>query len=293
MRDHISNDDTIISIGQMAEMFGISKRMLRLYHEMELLVPQYVDDSNGYRYYTTSQFPKLEMIIQMKSLGLSLKRIKIMLNTRDLSMLEALINEQIDDLEQKIMEYTLSRDSLTKHLKSYKHLRNPPELDSIFIEFIPKRSALLFNIEEYDFLTAYPDDSPWEKALQQIKSILMESSISLAYFQQVHCMISQESLLQGKYLCDGACILTDEIKHNLPQDTVQAGTYVCMYRRYIAKDNRSESEALGKLLQYIHDNSYQIVGPYIGEIVAQMSAFDYDDHNILVKLQIPVKIIDK
>lgn len=57
-----------------------------------------------------------------------------------------------------------------------------------------------------------------------------------------------------------------------------------------ALDSRYEAIGLEKLLQFIDDNHYQIVGPYLGEVVAQMSIFDYRNNNILVKLQIPVKI---
>ncbi len=57
-----------------------------------------------------------------------------------------------------------------------------------------------------------------------------------------------------------------------------------------ALDSRYEAIGLEKLLQFIDDNHYQIVGPYLGEVVAQMPIFDYRNNNILVKLQIPVKI---
>lgn len=55
-------------------------------------------------------------------------------------------------------------------------------------------------------------------------------------------------------------------------------------------DGRSEATGLEKLLQFIKENHYQIAGPYVGEVVAKMSIFDYSNNSILVKLQIPVKI---
>ena len=79
---------------------------------MGLLIPQSVGNSNNYRYYSVSQFQRLEMILQMKSVGLSLKQIKTILDTRNLSVFEALLSEQID----KPVSYT--------HLDVYK--RQPP-----------------------------------------------------------------------------------------------------------------------------------------------------------------------
>ena len=86
MNEYLSHGNEEISIGEMSEIFNISRRTLRLYHDMGLLVPQYINDSNGYRYYSPSQFPRLEKIVQMKSMGLSLKQIKAMLNERNLSV---------------------------------------------------------------------------------------------------------------------------------------------------------------------------------------------------------------
>ena len=100
MKEYFQRKDTQISIGEMAELFEVSPRTLRLYHDMGLLIPQYINDSNGYRYYAQSQFPRLEKILQMKSLGLSLQQIKTMLEQKNLSLFEALLNERIDRLNE-------------------------------------------------------------------------------------------------------------------------------------------------------------------------------------------------
>lgn len=34
------------------------------------------------------------------------------------------------------------------------------------------------------------------------------------------------------------------------------------------------------------------MGPYLGEVIVKMSIFDYSNNSILVKLQIPVKILE-
>lgn len=293
MNEYLSHGNEEISIGEMSEIFNISRRTLRLYHDMGLLVPQYINDSNGYRYYSPSQFPRLEKIVQMKSMGLSLKQIKAMLNERNLSVFEALLSERIDKLNEKIAEDTASRDLLTKQLNSCAQLRNPPVLDSAFIEFIPKRYAFSFDIEPYDLRESYQDESPWTTALNQVKAVLVEENLPPTLLHQVCCTISQQALIEGSYLCSGAVLLTDgPLKASIPPKIVQSGTYACIYCNYIAMDSRSECMGLEKLLQFIQDKEYQIVGPYLGEVVAKMSIFDYSNDTILVKLQIPVKITE-
>lgn len=55
-----------LSIGQMAKMNRVSEKALRLYHENGILVPAYVDESSGRRYYDIQQSTKLDMILQLQ-----------------------------------------------------------------------------------------------------------------------------------------------------------------------------------------------------------------------------------
>ena len=278
-----------ISIGEMAQIFMISQRTLRLYHDMGLLVPQYIDEKNGYRYYSKSQFQRLEKILQMKSMGLSLQQIKSMLEKRNLSLFEALLNKRIDELNEQIARDTASRDLLIKQLSSCARLRNPPVLDSAFVEFIPKRFALDFAIDAYDLQEDYPEGSPWEQALDQVKNILLEEHLPRSLLHQACCTIARQDLINHKYICCGALLLTDgPMQTRLPQKVIQSGTYACLYRNYCALDGRSESIGLDQLLMFICDNHYQIVGDYLGEVLAKTSKYDYSDSTILVKLQIPI-----
>lgn len=284
------NNEEMFSIAEMAKRFHITSRTLRLYHDMGLLLPFFIDENTGYRYYSGTQFLRLEKILQMKEIGLSLKQIKSILDTRDLSVFEALLSEQIDALDEKIEVYSTLREGLRRQLNSCSHLRNMPTLNSPFIEFIPKRTAFAFTIKPYDLSQDY-DISPWESAVEEIRTILKRENLSLTLMNQIACSVSQESLLKREFLCSGAFVLGDTLPPaNLGKSVIQSATYACLYRKYIAQDNRSEYNGLQKLMRFIHENHFQIAGPYIGEVVAENSIFDYNDNNILVKMQIPVKV---
>ena len=137
MDDYQVKDEEIIIIGDLAKIYKVSKRMLRLYHEMGLLVPYYVNEHTGYRYYSMNQLPRLDMILKMKNAGFSLEQIKQMLDTQNLSLFEAVLGEQIDKLDAKIKEYRMNRESLSKQLESCKMIQNPPAMNKVFIEYIP------------------------------------------------------------------------------------------------------------------------------------------------------------
>lgn len=288
---NIDLNDAII-IGDLAKLYNISKRTLRLYHEMELLVPYYVDQQTGYRYYSFAQLQRLDMILQMKNAGLSLKQIKQVLSTQDLSLFEAVLGEQIDRLEQKIAEFRTHRSALFRQLESCKYIRNPPILNTVFVEYIPRRTAFICDIEPYDLEGSYAEDSPWKDSLEQVKSVFMDRSLPLALFHQVGCIVSREDLLQKRFICGKAFIcFNNEPVHGLPLSNVDPGSYVCMYHRYTAMDNAAESRGIHQILDYIEAHHYHIQGPYFAQVMAETSVFNYSSSNILVKQQIPIRVL--
>lgn len=65
-----------LKIGEVAEMFDISIRALRLYAKIGLFIPGYTDEDTGYRYYTVDQLPLLNTILVLKAVGVKLIDIK-------------------------------------------------------------------------------------------------------------------------------------------------------------------------------------------------------------------------
>ena len=65
----------MIRIGDFSKLSRVSIKALRLYDEMGLLKPVDVDRFTGYRYYAASQLSRLNRILLLKGLGLSLDQI--------------------------------------------------------------------------------------------------------------------------------------------------------------------------------------------------------------------------
>lgn len=70
----------MLKIGEFAALAQISIRMLRHYDEMGLLKPIRVDPETGYRYYDYDQLARLNCILALKDLGLSLEEIGLLLD---------------------------------------------------------------------------------------------------------------------------------------------------------------------------------------------------------------------
>lgn len=66
----------MLRIGEFAALSTISIHMLRNYDKIGLLVPQHVDEWNGYRYYDKEQLLQANQIIALKAMGFGLVEMK-------------------------------------------------------------------------------------------------------------------------------------------------------------------------------------------------------------------------
>jgi effector-binding domain-containing protein len=70
----------MLKIGDFSRLSRVTVKALRYYDEIGLLKPVSVDRFTGYRYYSADQLPRLNRIIVLKSLGLSLEEVSQLLN---------------------------------------------------------------------------------------------------------------------------------------------------------------------------------------------------------------------
>jgi DNA-binding transcriptional MerR regulator len=71
----------VFKIGDLSRIARVSCRLLRYYDELGLLKPAQLERDSGYRYYSASQLPRLNRILVLKELGLSLEDIARVLDS--------------------------------------------------------------------------------------------------------------------------------------------------------------------------------------------------------------------
>jgi len=285
-----------LTIGQMARLNNTSERALRIYHNMGLLIPQYIDGQTSYRYYSPLQSKKLNMILHMKSVGLPLKQIKYIMDNKDLAMFEAVLLDQIESINNQVVELQLKENVLRSMLETCKNFLNPPSLRNIYVEYQANRRAYYFDIEPFDYVRNYKcNEHSWEKELEQVKASILKSGMPVIYFNGVGCIIRQQDLDNGKFICRGAFILPhDKLKYrDINLYDIKSGTYVCMFDRWHSGDSMTEANGITQLLSYIREKDFEICGDYIAEVTAESSIFDSETHMSIVKMQIPVRITNQ
>ncbi|MNO13790.1 HTH-type transcriptional activator mta [compost metagenome] len=74
-------------VGELARLTGLTIRTLRYYDQIDLFAPSGYSDS-GHRLYTEADIVRLQQILSLKELGLSLDEIKTVLTGNDFSLPE-------------------------------------------------------------------------------------------------------------------------------------------------------------------------------------------------------------
>ncbi|HEY9898681.1 MAG TPA: MerR family transcriptional regulator [Pantanalinema sp.] len=95
----------VFKIGEFSQLGQVSVRTLRHYDEMGLLKPSHVDTFTDYRYYRADQLPRLNRILALKDLGLSLEQIASLL-AHDLpaEALRGLLEAKQEELARQLAE---------------------------------------------------------------------------------------------------------------------------------------------------------------------------------------------
>lgn len=97
----------IYKIGDFSRLCRVTVRTLRYYDEIGLLKPVKVDQFTGYRYYSIDQLPKLNRIVMLKGIGLSLDDISGLLhNGMPVDHIRQLMQVKYSEIQERLNQDT-------------------------------------------------------------------------------------------------------------------------------------------------------------------------------------------
>ena len=116
-------------IGEFSKIAQVSGRLLRYYDEIGLLSPQSIDPETGYRYYSARQLPRLNRILVLKELGLSLEQIARLLDQEtsvdEMRGMLALRKAQIEQSVQEEMERLRVVETRLQQIDTHGQVQEP------------------------------------------------------------------------------------------------------------------------------------------------------------------------
>lgn len=98
----------MLKIGEFSRLVDVPVKTLRYYDEIGLFKSDYIDEQTGYRFYSFEQLPRLNRLLALKDLGMSLSQIDQLLQ-EDLSAdqlrgMLLLKQAELEDLSRDIRE---------------------------------------------------------------------------------------------------------------------------------------------------------------------------------------------
>ncbi len=152
-------------IGEFSKIARVSRRMLYYYEEEGLLAPAFIDELTGYRYYSASQIPRLNRILALKKLGLTLKQIQRLLDKNiSADEIRGMLEMKKAQLEQRVEEELAQIDEIEAHLQQI-DVDGLLEDYDIILKPIPEQPALMVQ-------DVFPDISDFRKSIMDVIEIL-------------------------------------------------------------------------------------------------------------------------
>ncbi len=222
--------DKLYSIGQTAKLMGISVQTLRLYSNMGIIKPSYINPDNGYRFYDATTFSTIDRLKYLQKLGFTLSQIKTLYDKNcvsdvlmELQVLEQKKREEIEE-QQKLL------DSILWYQEYYSRHTDEIPMKKPYIKYFEERVAFVVD--------RYKDDSKgmWNERLYLTKNRLEYKE--LEFRRKFVTLYNSEDFFQGqltpfKY----GVYLAEESYHEDKQIMrIPAGYYICFLSKILTGD---------------------------------------------------------
>lgn len=284
-----------LSIGQMAKLNRVSERALRLYQQKGILEPCEIDENTGYRYYGISQSTKLDMIMQLQFLGLSLDEIKEVNDRKDISLLKDIASNHLATIEEQLRDLAIAKQIAEELIDGCDKYSDPPALNQIFLEMLPKRRIVKVEIPDPRVFKNAPGRDvrdQWEWALREIKQELLDRGYPLSLFRNVGCLTTEKTLMSDTPFVEYGIVFADGIlDEGFETDVLPDGQHLTLYYddAYDPKGADISEQRIERMLDYAEGKGFEATGVYYDEVICRFPRLFREDSTIFCRGCMPVR----
>jgi DNA-binding transcriptional MerR regulator/effector-binding domain-containing protein len=132
----------MFTVGEFARLAQVSQRLLRYYDEIGLLKPHHTDRFTSYRSYSAEQLPRLNRILALKELGLSLEQIQRLVSEQiSTEEMQGMLLLKKAEIEQQLQEEIQRLRNIESRLQFIRHAETAQPLD-VIIKQLPAQPVL-------------------------------------------------------------------------------------------------------------------------------------------------------
>ncbi|WP_328848210.1 MerR family transcriptional regulator [Micromonospora zamorensis] len=134
----------MFTIGDFARLGRVSVRMLRHYDSIGLLRPASVDPHTGYRFYQADQLRRLNRVIALKELGLTLEQVRAIVDDAvDVAELRGMLRLRRSQLAEQLAADTARLTAVEARLRLIESEGRMTTQEVVLKEIVPVRVAEL------------------------------------------------------------------------------------------------------------------------------------------------------
>lgn len=279
------------SIREVSEICNIPSKTLRYYDEIELVVPEFRDESSRYRYYSKDQIITLCIIRKLRKMGFALKTIQSIITGNTAVDLEQNVETKLDELLEEI--HSLERNyccikGFLERLRTGVDLlkdREGLDPDAVTIETIPATQLVYSRKTMANYANTEVSLDRWVELSNLCDELELKSNGSyiVTYYSNPleQFLYTDTDIEFGISVEDVGAAKDYRTFGNFTAATlIHIGNYADIIQSHV------------RLVQWINQNQYKIVGPISEEfIISPLDINNVDEH--VTKIMIPVEKITK
>ena len=261
-----------MKISEFSKKTGISRDNLIFYDKTGLLSPAYRAENN-YRYYTYHQLGLAYLILELRTIGLSIEDIKKFCDKRTPEKMLALFSEQEKEIDAQIIKLKKIKGAMRLFSNLVKET-SEDDIRNIVIKELPEQEIFVGSL--LDPITA----QSYEDANLEFYKDSSRKNLDLIY--PFGIIVSKDNLLKDDYSRIMRCFFSVPYKGN---DVRPAGRYVIghMFEAY-----GKSSLLFKKLLDYIKKHDLTICGNAYEEYPLN-EVTTVNDEEYLIRIAIQIK----
>jgi DNA-binding transcriptional MerR regulator/effector-binding domain-containing protein len=271
-------------IGEFAQIAQVSSRQLRFYDQLGILQPAHTDSFTGYRYYSIRQLPRLNRILALKEIGLSLEQISPLLKDGITpSELRGLLTKRREQVQDNLREEEIR----LRYIESR-------------IAFIDKSGS----VDGFDVVTKSVEPLPYmstrcpcsgmDDALRMVRTIAAEGEkvIQASLRDKLIVLARNEPDVEELDLEIGYSLTRSGGSAPVRENTLLRRTELpgvdIMATLTREGTNEQSHASFGALGAWIEANNYEIAGP-CREVFLEPVSGHTSLEKVLVEIQFPVR----
>ena len=269
-------------ISEIAKIFNISRQTLIFYHKKNILIPDIIDEENGYRYYSNEQIWDLFFLLTLKKAGFSLEEIKAYSEIKNSDKSIIFLENKINEIDKKISELKKSKKTILKKLENIRDFSSTSTKEDEFkieeIENIKWYSIdMKEKIDEVEMATNY----------EKLNSFAKKYSIDDIEYSTMTEIKNIENIK-----IDGGIVPVEKVGIVIPRNVVIEKSEELILGKVISIKYNNPYSNLVKTYQnlksYIEKNGYITYG-YAIEIAHELTISTEKGIGGILKIVVPIK----